>query len=376
MSERICAGKCNSRWRREQDAYREALETWHRDMAERQEALAKGEDVGPEPERPAEPNLRPWAGDPIWCSTDSTSIRAALVDLDEQMGLVLLAADGYGSLSLQERVASSPEPASPSPAHDTLDDLVDWLGEWEDAYRKSQRLSAKPYRGVSAPALSSAIAWLTTHLDGILAHPEHAEGFGVGVLKWRSILESAAKAKPRRITKPLRCPQCHLATLSQLEGEDRVECRNRDCGANRGGPVVMTVSEYEGLASELLPPKPARRPSAPHQTVQAAPGDDAESRSAGPRGTSEGVRIDPDTMRLVLDHPYREPLTPDEFAALLLPACPNCGEGIAVEYDLQSLPGKEPVAVGARTLPAIPARVVAKPSQWKCAKPCGAGGGA
>jgi hypothetical protein len=207
---------------------------------------------GPEPHRPAEPALRWTAGAPFWCLTDSSAIRSALVDLDEQMTLRLIAADGHGSLNLAERVSSSPDPVSPSPAHDQLDELVRWLRDWENAYREAQGWSTAPYRGESAPALTSCVAWLTAHLDGILAHPELAVGFGSGLLSWHSELAAAAKTKPRRISMQMRCPQCHLATLSKLEGEDRIECRNRDCGANRGGPVVLTVDEYHGLAGAVI----------------------------------------------------------------------------------------------------------------------------
>ncbi|MFN2636862.1 MAG: hypothetical protein ABR585_07545 [Gemmatimonadaceae bacterium] len=192
-------------------------------------------------------------GSPIWCLSDSAAIRAALADLDEQMALRFLASDGHGSINLQERVSSSPEPNSPSPAHDDLDELIRWLRDWENAYRETQpHLPTTPYRGEAAPALSSATGWLGMHLDVILAHPDIAEGFGIGVLYWHSRVTAAAKTRPRRLSKQLRCPQCHLATLAQIEGEDRIECRNRDCGASRGGPMVMTQDEYDGRAQAAI----------------------------------------------------------------------------------------------------------------------------
>ncbi|GAA4962124.1 hypothetical protein HD597_002014 [Nonomuraea thailandensis] len=108
------------------------------------------------------------------------------------------------------------------------------------------------YLGESAPALTEVASALCAHLDGILAHPGYAVGFGTGVLSWHAEVTSAAKTKPRRVSMQLRCPQRHLATLSRLEGEDRIECRNRSCGASRGGPVVLTVDEYHGLAAEVI----------------------------------------------------------------------------------------------------------------------------
>jgi hypothetical protein len=174
------------------------------------------------------------------------------VDLDEQMTLRLLAGDGYGSLNLEERVSGSVEPSSPSPAHDQLDELVRWLRDWERAYRDSQGWLTAPHRGEAAPALTSCVAWLSAHLDGLLAHPDLAVPFGSGILSWHQEISAAAKTRRRLVAKHLRCPQCRLATLCQLEGEDRIECRNRECGANRGGPVVMTIAEYEGLAQAAI----------------------------------------------------------------------------------------------------------------------------
>lgn len=257
MSDRVCPGKCNSRPRREHDDYARALAAWQAEMADW--GAARDEHRGVEPVRPTEPSCRWMAGAPHWCLSDASAVRSALADLDEQMALRLLAGDGHGSLNLAERVSSSPEPGSPSPAHDDLDELIRWLREWERAYRESQSWPTAPHRGEAAPALTSAVGWLLAHLDAILAHPDHAEGFGIGVLYWHNRLTTAAKTRPRRISKQLRCPQCHLATLSQVEGEDRIECRNRDCGGDRGGPVVMTVDEYEGRAHDTIEASRARR---------------------------------------------------------------------------------------------------------------------
>jgi hypothetical protein len=92
---------------------------------------------------------------------------------------------------------------------------------------------------------------------------------------------------------------------------------------------------------------------------------------------SRGIRIDPDTMRLVFEQPYREPIPLAEFAALPWPACPRCGADISVDYAHELIEGKEPMIVGARVLTEIPAEVVAKPTLWRCTgATCTAGGGA
>ncbi|WP_433364119.1 hypothetical protein [Streptosporangium sp. CA-115845] len=266
MSDRVCIGRCNASQRRRTEEYTRNLAAWQTEMTAW--ANTTNDDCGPEPVCPIEPTLRWTAGTPIWCLEDSAAIRASLLDLDQQMALRLMNADGYGSISLEERVSSSPEPNSPSPAHDQLDDLVRWLRGWQTDYWKSQGLTVPPYRGESAPALMAVVSLLSAQLDGILAHPEYAEDFGVGVLWWHNQISAAAKTRPRRISKQLRCPQCRLATLSQIEGEDRIECRNRDCGASRGGPMVMTVDEYMALVEAATP---ARKEQAVALAAQRTP---------------------------------------------------------------------------------------------------------
>ncbi|KAB8186898.1 hypothetical protein FH608_046255 [Nonomuraea phyllanthi] len=245
--EGACVGSCNHRsreaWRayhKAREAHAAAVEAW----------LAAGQQGEP-PAEPEQPDVRFWPGAPLVCENDKAKVRAALADLDELMTLRLLYGDGYEARGESERVSGSAEPPSPSSAYDDLNDLLGWLRHHETTYRASQLdwLTA-PYRGASASALTSAVGWLSKHLDGILAHPELAAEFAEGVLRWTRRIDQAAKARPRRRSKPLRCPQCHLATLSQMDGEDKIECRNRDCGASRGGPVVMTQDEYDALVLE------------------------------------------------------------------------------------------------------------------------------
>lgn len=242
-----CVGPCNR-------ASREAWKTFHQareDHADAIDAWVNAGQHGEPPAEPEQPDVRFFPGDPLVCDRDKARIRASLGDLDELMTLRLLYADGYETRGQNERVSGTAEPFSPSSAYDDLNDLLSWLRGIERAYRDSQPgWPSIPYRGESAPALTSTVGWLSTHLDGILAHPDIAAEFAEGVLRWHSRTDQAAKSRPRRRSKPLRCPQCHLATLSQMDGEDRIECRNRDCGASRGGPVVLTVEEYEALVME------------------------------------------------------------------------------------------------------------------------------
>jgi hypothetical protein len=310
----------------------------------------------------------------VWCKADVSSVRLALLELDELMPLRLRYADGYESSGSGEPVSGSSEPGSPSPAHDDLDDLLEWLTVWETEYRKSQRFPAPPYRGATAPALTTCLAWLCGQLDRILAHVELGEGFGLGVLSWHARLSGATHTgPPKRQAKPLRCPSCHLATLTQVEGEDKIECVNPKCEAGH-----LTVAEYEHRVEQAAKAlSPTRQARLPHATIQPAAGDSQETQTAGNLGVSRGIRIDPDTRRLVFEQPYREPVPPGEFARLPWPACPDCGRDIVVDYVLDELPGKEPVIVGAKVLTEVPARLVAKATSWRCSGgTCTAGGSA
>jgi hypothetical protein len=246
--EGACVGPCNH-------SSREAWRTYHRARVDHADAMnawhAQGR-RGDAPQAPQEPDVRFWDGSPLVCEKDKARIRAALTDLDEVTTLRLLHADGFETRGQNERVSGSTEPSSPSNAYDDLNELVRWLRAQETAYRQTQGWPAPPYRGESSPALTGAVAWLTAHLEEILALPALAAEFTAGVLKRHAQMQGAARARPRRVSKPLRCPRCHLATLSQEEGSELVECRNRSCGQDGAGPVSMTEREYTALVEITL----------------------------------------------------------------------------------------------------------------------------
>lgn len=254
MPDIICPGNCNKQYRRVMDAYQDAIAEWERDEqthAEwRRTAGTHGtEAAGPEParyERPDPPTINPWAGEPIWCRKCSASIRRCLTSLDELMSLRLTMTDGYEApgQSLTDKIRKvSTEPASPSPGQDDLDELIDWLREWEQAYRESQGWGHIPYRGKAAPSLTSSVAWLLPRLDGILAHPDLAEGFGKGIFIQHSRLESMTRTRPPMRHKPLPCPRCRRRSLF-LQDDGNVHCNNEDCRR------VMSEREYKEYEDE------------------------------------------------------------------------------------------------------------------------------
>jgi hypothetical protein len=225
MSDQPCPGNCNSRYHKACEAYREAMMTY--------------DPLDPDQSRPEPPDIRPrgW-GRPVWCSEHAAQIRRELAQLDDLAALLAATADGYDAKPRTERVAGTSVPASPSEAADVLDEMNSMLTGWEQAYRDLRGWPSPPPRGDDASAQTTCIAWLTVHLDGILA-TAYAEQFGRQVLDWRRILARSTKAGVRKLRLPLRCPRCHLLVLVWTEGEDTVNCENPDCAR------VMTRSEYE-----------------------------------------------------------------------------------------------------------------------------------
>ncbi|MFC3986472.1 hypothetical protein [Streptosporangium jomthongense] len=248
-----CQGPCMNANRRKVRTYQQALDThnaeWERWHAPR---------TLPEP--PAEPRLAyPTYGEPVYCSTCAYGIKAQLSQLDGLACVYLRECDGMRGASSEPRVSGSAEPPSPSPALDVLDELDDWLRSWRADYLKVDHFARQ---GPLVDSLTYGCAWLTARAELILTRADVAKPFGDEATAWHSRLAGTARIEPRRVPKALRCPQCHLATLSQLEGEDRVECRNTGCGETRGGPMVMTLAEYEGyVADSLVAAKVTRRAS-------------------------------------------------------------------------------------------------------------------
>ena len=228
MSGQPCPGNCNARYWRAQEAYAAALAAY--------------DPLDPRTSRPDPPDAEPrsW-GEPVWCAEHTAQVRRELASLDDLVPLLLRTADGYESRPRTEKVGGTAEPGSPSPAADTLDELDRLLQLWERGYRELRGWPSPPPRGDDADRRTTSIAWLMSHLAGILSS-DYATEFGRDVLGWRRILVHQTKAGARRLTLPLRCPPpagCGLLTLTWTEGTDRVECANPGCGR------IMSRAAYE-----------------------------------------------------------------------------------------------------------------------------------
>jgi hypothetical protein len=266
MIEQICDGKCNNgyrkavaayetavaEWMDAEETYPERLDAWQNDVAQVGEEAA-----GPAPERqerPAEPDIRPWYGEPLWCRRCSASIRACLADIEDLMSLRLAMTDGYEQPGRHgERVGGSKEQRSSSPAHDDLDDMIRWLAGWENAYREAQGARMASYVGVNAPALMTLVSRLLPLLDAILAHPDLAHEFGGEVFREHARLQRLTTTRPPMRHKPLPCPRCQRLSLF-LHDDETVRCQSSeavDCGR------IMTAGEYAEYEEEASQQKQA-----------------------------------------------------------------------------------------------------------------------
>ncbi len=249
MVEQICPGFCNVPYRRAHAAYDAAVERWERAEQIRIEKLREGDDPGKPAAKPEPPTIRARAGDPIWCTPCAATISRCLGELDDLMSLRVTMADGYQVPGdpLSQRVSKTSEDPSPSPGHDDLDELTEWLRVWEIRYRETQNSGTVPYRGVNAPALTSALAWLSGRLSHMLAHPEIAADFGRGVLWWHARLEAVTRTRPPMRHKPLPCPRCQHRSLFLHDDETiRCNCRNETCDCGR----ILTPKQYAELEAE------------------------------------------------------------------------------------------------------------------------------
>lgn len=233
-----CPGRCNSGVRRATAAYEAAIAQWRLDSGE---------------EPPEPPKMRPWPGEPIWCSACSATLSLCLADLEELIDLRVKMTDGFQSAGEQMlgKVHGKKQSAgSPSPGIDDMDDALRWLYGWEDALRKERSWPARPYRGVNAPAVTTTLAWLGPRLVLMLAHPDLAEPFGLELLHEHGRLQRLTSTKPPLTHKPLPCPgreaggqPCRRRSLF-LHEDGMIRCSNHNCRR------VLTEEEYAGLEEQ------------------------------------------------------------------------------------------------------------------------------
>jgi hypothetical protein len=227
-----CPAFCNNQARRLWRDHKAAVQQWHDD-----DPQTRGEP-------PVAPQVVVTQGEPVFCRSCTAQVRRCLIALDDLMSLLLTMADGHRAVGKKnEQVRASRSVRSPSPAHDDLDELVRWLGDFEQKYRSSQGWLAASGRGVNAPTLTGQVSWLSAHLDSILGIKSIATDFGLGVLRRHSTLQDKTQTRPPVYHKPLPCPRCTRFSLFRHD-DDTVRCHNAKC--NR----VMAKEDYEELEAQ------------------------------------------------------------------------------------------------------------------------------
>ena len=225
----ICPGSCNNSYRKARQLYEAAIAEY---------------DPASDQERPEPPDIQPWPGDPVWCRKCQGRIRRELAELDDLAAFLAVTLPALTGPLDAGRVTGTPVAPSPSPHADDLNELLTILLDWENAYRGLREWPSPPRRDFLADVLTTCIAWLGHHLDGILA-TDFATEFGEEILMWHREMASKAKAGSGVHRKPARCPRCQLMLLTWREGDDYVACGNPDCGR------LLSLDEYEHHAAVL-----------------------------------------------------------------------------------------------------------------------------
>ncbi|MCW2915508.1 MAG: hypothetical protein JWN52_3576 [Actinomycetia bacterium] len=222
MDEFVCLGPENRGWRDAQVAYARALKDW------------EATDSGERGDRPVPSTIQPVMGDPVWCGKCAGALRRMLAELDDLAAIYAAEADGHRTKPGSERVSGSAGRRSPSPVADDLDELYGDLHGWESAYRGED---PQARRGYLATSITTVVAWLGAHFDGIITNTDIALNFGQEVRQWHKKLRGRTSAGAEKHTKKRPCPRCDQRTLTWKEGEDYVECES--CGR------LMTLDEYD-----------------------------------------------------------------------------------------------------------------------------------
>jgi hypothetical protein len=215
------------------------MRSWVEQMA----AHAADPGSGPEPQKPAEPLLRPWIGEPVWCGRCATGIHRELSELDDLIAMLLAVPDLRGDPGQAGKVSGTRGHRSPSPYADDADELAGWARAWESAVRGTD---PAPRRGYLASELTATLGWLTAHFEPLIANADLAEDFGSEIRAWHKTLAAKGRAGTGKHHKGRPCPRCTLYTLWWEEGADYVTCANIDCQR------LLSLTEYDDLAEDKV----------------------------------------------------------------------------------------------------------------------------
>lgn len=232
IDQNACPGACNAKVRREHRTYDEEIRAYDKALAD-WDGTPETEPVRPQP-----PRTLYWLGDPVWCVTDTATLRQELAELDDLAALAAARSDGHREPTREGRVSGTTTPPSPSPTVEDLDELESWLREWRATYAGTETPARQ---GFLATAVTTNVAWLLARAERILARPEYGADFGREIHAWHTRLAQASKTSIQVQRKPLRCPRCHLLRLEHRDGDDSVRCASPGCGR------VIRLDEYDAM---------------------------------------------------------------------------------------------------------------------------------
>lgn len=235
-SEVPCDGPCNSRWRKAQ--------------AEHSKALEEYDPLDPDQSRPLAPEVYPVYGDP-WCPRCKNQIHEQLGQIDDAAAILAAFPPSPNDRSDDKAGKVSGTKATPSPSSrmDELEELGEWLRNWESLFRPVVLRVAgihedpKPHRGYLATEITTITAWLVFHFDKCITHPDLAVEFGREIRRWHRDLQERARAGQVDKHVKRQCPRCRLYTLWARDGEDYVRCINTDCNRRMTREELAAMTE-------------------------------------------------------------------------------------------------------------------------------------
>jgi hypothetical protein len=229
----ICSGPCNN-------GYRRARAIWDDATAKHADAMTRLLPGQEAPQAPAPPAIQPWYGEPVFCSSCTAAIRAALSELDDLASLRMSQLPGSSQPSDGAgRVGGTKGAPSPSPAMDDVDELTSWARDWEAVARGDD---PRARRGFLATERTTILAWLTEHVDTLLLNIDVAGDFGDETRKWHRELTEKTRSGTGMKHMKTKCPRCSLYTLWRQDGAPYVQCRDDDCGR------MLSLDEYAALS--------------------------------------------------------------------------------------------------------------------------------
>jgi len=224
---KACPGTCNNAWR----------------LAEAQQATdGTGHDI------PVT-----W-GQPVHCPRCTHRAHTQLAELPELIVAIGLEALHGTAPKNTGTIGRVHIPAWPGQAARMMTDhIVGGLLELEDDIRELRTLTSRPGRGSEGRNVTSAVRFLTAHLDWALTeHPAAGEihdrlsaNPAAQITTWHRAAQRFTRRDARLEHHRVPCPRCELLTLYRADGDDYIECRNINC------QLLLTPGEYHDHTHQL-----------------------------------------------------------------------------------------------------------------------------